>query len=70
MASKKNNKDKIEAISDDLTASPALPVTVYPPEDSGVHTYASPTIADPTPVEDSTPRKKRPSSGRSKTTSK
>ena len=75
MASKKNNKDKIEVVSDDLTASPAEPITVDP---QNVNTYdsappAAPVMTSPTVpvevVEKKDTQKKRTASSTSKKTS-
>ena len=76
MASKKNNKDKIEVVSDDLIASPAEPITVDP---QNVNTYdsappAAPVMTSPTvPVEvveeKKDTQKKRTASSASKKTS-
>ena len=44
MTSKKNNKDKIEVVSDDLIASPAEPITVDP---TNVTAYDSAPNASP-----------------------
>ena len=76
MTSKKNNKDKIEVVSDDLIASPAEPITVDP---QNVNTYdsappAAPVMTSPTvPVEvveeKKGTQKKRTASSTSKKTS-
>ena len=75
MTSKKNNKDKIEVVSDDLTASPAEPITVDP---QNVNTYdsappAAPVMTSPIVpvevVEEKGTQKKRTASSTSKKTS-
>ena len=75
MSSKKNNKDKIEDVSDDLIASPAEPITVDP---QNVNAYdsappAAPVMTSPTVhvevVEKKDTQKKRTASSTSKKTS-
>ena len=76
MSSKKDNKDKIEDVSDDLIASPAEPITVDP---QNVNAYdsappAAPVMTSPTvPVEvveeKKGTQKKRTDSSTSKKTS-
>ena len=73
MTSKKNNKDKIEVVSDDLTASPAEPITVDP---QNVNTYdsappAAPVMTSPTvPVEAVEVKKESPKKRTTSSTSK
>ena len=76
MASKKNNKDKIEVVSDDLTASPAEPITVDPENGTAYDSAppAAPVMTSPTTYpevveEQKGTQKKRTASSTSKKTS-